>query len=58
MKVSLINPSRMISGKSIWKKIDRSLPSLGIAYIASPKVVLNLLEEILTLWFDIYIRRG
>lgn len=35
MKVSLINPARHITDKSIWKRIDRSLPSLGIAYIAS-----------------------
>ena len=35
MRVMLVNPSRSIIKGSIWKRIDRSLPSLGIAYIAS-----------------------
>lgn len=35
MSVLLINPSRTIASRNIWKRIDRSLPSLGLAYIAS-----------------------
>lgn len=35
MFVLLINPPRLISKGNIWKKIDRALPPLGLAYIAS-----------------------
>jgi len=35
MTILLINPPRVISKGNIWKKIDRALPPLGLAYIAS-----------------------
>lgn len=35
MSVVLINPPRTIGKGNIWKKIDRALPPLGLAYIAS-----------------------
>lgn len=35
MSVLLVNPPRIIGDGNIWKKIDRSLPPLGLAYIAS-----------------------
>ncbi|MBN1913981.1 MAG: cobalamin-dependent protein [Candidatus Omnitrophica bacterium] len=35
MSILLINPPRKIAEGNIWKKIDRSLPPLGLAYIAS-----------------------
>ena len=35
MSVLLIHPPRKIMKGNIWKKIDRALPPLGLAYIAS-----------------------
>ena len=35
MDLLLINPAHIIRGRNIWKKIDSSLPPLGLGYIAS-----------------------
>ena len=35
MSVLLVNPPRAIGKGNIWKTIDRALPPLGLAYIAS-----------------------
>jgi len=35
MNVLLINPGWMIRSGNIWKKIEGSMPPLGLAYIAS-----------------------
>ena len=35
MRILLINPPRCVLPGNIWKVIDRSLPPLGLAYIAS-----------------------
>lgn len=35
MSILLVNPPRIISKGNIWKKIDRALPPLGLAFIAS-----------------------
>ena len=52
MKVLLINPGRSFRTGNVWKSIDRSLPPLGLAYIASfleknnvPVEILDIMAE-------------
>lgn len=35
MKIILINPAHIIKGKNMWKKIDRAIHPIGLAYLAS-----------------------